>query len=79
MSHEKTFLAELNLYVCVNYIDLNRNSISYFLLYIEQIKCNNPMVFRPIWILLAIEEKKLSVIAWSIIKLLESKVFLCNQ
>lgn len=71
MSHEKTFLAELNLYVYVNYIDLNRNSISCFLLYIEQIKCNNPMVFRSIWIPLAIKEKKLSVIAWFIIKLLE--------
>lgn len=51
--------------------DLNRNSVGYFLLYIEQIKCNNPMVFRPIGIPLAIEEEKLSVIAWSVTKLLE--------
>lgn len=59
MSHEKTFLAELKFCVCVTYIDLNRNTVSYFLLYIEQIKCNNRMVFRPIWIPLAIEEEKI--------------------
>ena len=70
ISHKKTFLAELKVSgVC--WTDLNRNSISNFLPYVTQIKCNNPIVFRPIWIPSAIEEKKLSVIAWSITKLLE--------